>query len=101
MPNSNSPGKYIPECSWIVTSAESTLQEGLHSSGYTALNNEAMLVGVAPCTACAPDVMRSATAGPKAILQSTSAEIEVRNYNTSRVQELFGLVHPGRQGGKI
>ena len=43
------------------------------------------------------DVMRSTAAGLEPLLMPGDADVVLRHYSTSRVQELLGSVHPSRQ----
>ena len=43
--------------------------------------------------------MRSAAAGPEPVLRPTEVDIELRYYNTIRVQELLGLVQVEQEHG--
>ena len=94
---SKSHGQYFPKRPQTVTIAESTLQERLRLSGFTALSKEAMLAVVASGTGLGPHVMKSIAASLEPVLKPTDTNIEVRYCSTSRVQELIGLVHPRRQ----
>ena len=91
-PKSRARGQCIPKRPRIVSTAEATQQEGLQPSGYTALSKEAMMAGR---SGRGPNMTKSVAAGPEPVLRPTNAGIELRYCNTSRVHELFGLVHLG------
>ena len=67
-PHSKRRGKYVPKRPQIVSTAETTLQEGLRPCGYIALSKVAMIAAVVRRSGRAPDVMRSVVAGPEPML---------------------------------
>ena len=89
-------GTYVPKRPQIVSTAQSTLQEGLRPSGYTPLSKEAMMAAVARRSGRAPDVMKSVAAGREPVLMPNAPDMELRYCSTSRAQELLGLAHPSR-----
>ena len=93
-------GGHVPKRPQIVSTAETTLQEGLRPSGYTPLSKEAMMAAVARRNERAPDVMKSVAAGPGPVRMPGAPDMELRYCSTSRAQELMGLAHPTRQWSK-
>ena len=96
-PQSRARGQYLLKRPNIVSTAETTLQEGLRPTGYTALSKEAMMAAAAKRNGRVLDVMRSSAAGPEPMLRPTEADMELRYCSTSWVQEPLGLVHPSRK----
>ena len=76
-------GQYIPKRPYIVNTAEASVQQGMRLSGCATLSKEAMLAAAA--VMCLEPVVRS-----------TDTDIKLRYYSLSRVQQLFGLMHPRR-----
>ena len=93
-------GRYVCKRPQIVSTAETTLQEGLRPSRYTPLSKEAMMVAVASRSGRAPNVLKSVAAGPEPVLMPGAPDMELRYCKTSRAQELLGLAHPSRQWSK-
>ena len=93
-------GRHVPKRPQIVSTAQTTLQEGLRPSGYTPLSKEAMMAAVARRSGRASDVMKSVAAGPEPVLMPGAPDMELRYCSTSRAQELLGLAHPSRQWSK-
>ena len=89
-------GKNVPKRPQIVSTAETTLQEGLRPCGYTVLSKEAMMAVVARQSGRAPDAMRSVAAGPEPVLMPGAPDMELRYCSTSRALGLLGLAHPSR-----
>ena len=92
--------RHVPKRPQIVSTAETTLQEGLRPSGYTPLSKEAMMAAVARRSGRAPDVMKSVAAGFEPVLMPRAPDMELRYCSTSRAQELLGLAHPSWQWSK-
>ena len=53
-PQSKRRGKYVPKRPQIVSTAETTLQEGPRPCGYTAMSKEAMMAAVAEAQLTGP-----------------------------------------------
>ena len=87
-------GRSVPKRPQTVSTAETSLQEGLRPSGYTPLSKEAMMAAVARRSGQAPDVMKSVAAGPEPVLMPVAPGMELRYCSTSPAQELLGLAHP-------
>ena len=94
---SNRRGKYVPKQPRIVSTAVTTLQEGLRPCGYPSLSKEAMMAAVGRRSGRAPDVIRSVAAGPEPVLMLGAPDMELRYCTTSQAQELLGLAHPSGQ----
>ena len=81
---------HVPKRPQIVSTAETTLQEGLRPSRYIPLSKEAMMAAVARRSGRAPDVMKSVAAGPEPVLIPCAPDMELRYCSTLRAQELLG-----------
>ena len=82
-PQSKRRGEYVPKHPYIVSTTETTMQQGLRPCGYTALSNEAMMAAVARPSGRAPDVMRSVAAGAEPVLKSGAPDMQLRYCSTS------------------
>ena len=76
-------GRHVPNRPQVVSTAETTLHEGLRPSGYTPLSKEAMLAAVARRSGRPPDVMKSVAAGPEPVLMPGAPDMELRYCSTS------------------